>query len=248
MKGMFFSKTVLAPAWLGVWLVCVATASVAQAQGDLTPAMIAETDTRIQTQYGIKLPFLVQTLENVPVYKATSAFLGKYGSSMGIYFRKTLYLNENLFDAKGVDVSSPVNFGVLIHEAWHAYYDQVLSSTNRTAIEKIWANHYGTAGKGWDDSVWIGDEAVGNYLQGLSSLYANVASRKKAGKKLGVTLLNLYKRDYAGQDVYGYDDNGDMAPLPISAKEVQFALKIMGTAFPDPAILEAELEKRFPTP
>lgn len=231
-------------------LVCTLLTSLssnfALAAGDVTPSMAKVTMDRIQHDYGVRITYLENVLVQLPVYRASSDFLGKYGSSMGIYFRKALYLNESIFDSQGLSVD-PIAFGVILHEGWHGYYDQLLSYADRVQLENIWSNYYSQMpGTNRDRAIWIGDEAVGNYSQAIGSVYAHLAVRYREQKPISASLLRMYQSNYEGKDINGYDSDGTMSDLPISANEVSFYLRLTGATFPNSTQLPTVLAERFP--
>ena len=115
--------------------------SVSSFSSDLSPQMAQNTLNQFKTLYGAAPLHLNKTLFDVPFYRATPEFLAKYGSSVGIYFRKAVYLHQEQFLTTGINVDSPSVSNVVTHEGWHAYYDQILSRSDRQKIENIWTSY-----------------------------------------------------------------------------------------------------------
>ena len=239
-----------------LWVLCATFALStfpAWAAGDLTPEMVKETARRIEAKYLVRLPYLEKALEKVPVKKASNGELSKNGSTEGIYDQKTLYLNEALFDSGGLVVDG-AGLGIIAHEGWHAYYDQVMPADARKNLERIWIQNYSREKINTRDAaIWIGDEAVGNYAQGLASIYVAAVEHYLKKPSLGSRLLKTYKECFSGADIFGYysslDANGNdlpvrMSNLPISEAEIAVYSKVSENAFPAPADLLKTLAAR----
>jgi hypothetical protein len=221
--------------------------SAAQAAGDLTPRMVQETLRRVSAQTHTRFPFLEQVLNQVPVKRATSEFLQQNGSTVGIYFRRTLFLHESMFDAGGFNPDG-IAFGLLLHEAWHAYFDLIMPQPQKRNLENQWQSHYRRAGHSSSQAYVIGDEAIGSYAQLLASYYGFAVKRFTRDRALNERFLGDYRKAFNGADAYGYDDDGTQANVPASPAERAALLAITGGAFPTTENLIQTLEQRIPAP
>ena len=209
---------------------------------DLTDAMARMTVSRMKTSYGAAPAYLEPTILGVPVYRASSEFLRQYGSSVGIYFRRAIYLNEGLFLPDSLDTDSPATLAILAHESWHAYYDQLMPQAQRTALERYWASYYGGSR---DQAVCFGDEAAGNYIQGITTAYVYTANQYKKKHALSPGVLRIYDSAYQAADLSGYCSGDDTAPRTISDYEKRVALGVSGGAFPPTSTLLVTLQQRL---
>ncbi len=216
----------------------------AHAAGDVTPSMAQETMRRISAMYFVSFPYLNQVLQQVSIKRATPDFLQQNGSSIGIYFRRTIFLNQDLIDAQGIQVDG-AGFGIFLHEAWHAYFDLLMPQDRKSALESAWLRYYSTGGHSHDDSLVIGDEAIGNYLQSLGTVYGFAVKRYQHDGLLKPSMMAVYKTNYDGKDVYGYNSDGVATLLPISGPEKEAILREAGGAFPAPANLLSALSQRI---
>ena len=228
----------------GLLLAVLTQTPLVQAAGDISPAMAEETIHRISAMYFISIPYLNEVLNQVPIKRATPEFLVQNGSSIGIYFHSTLYLNQSLIDAQGIQIDG-AGFGILLHEAWHAYFDLLMPQDRKRSLENQWVSYYSHGGHSEEDSLVIGDEAIGNYVQSLATVYGFTVKRYQRDGMLRPSMLESYRRQYEGIDVFGYNSDDIATDLAISAPERAAFHQVSGGVFPSAANLLTTLAQRI---
>ena len=189
--------------------------------------------------------YLSQVLGQIPFERATTSYLKKNGSSVGIYYRKKVYLGDSILPDNRALFGQMVEVNTVSHESWHAYYDQLMPRSEYKNLRQYWDRYYGRTGfLGFkNDAECFGDEAIAMYLGGLSGLYAALASAHSRGQ-LTPTKMRMYENAYRGKSVRGYC-GGKTANREISRYEIQVALRAAGDFFPAPEILVKVLDLRF---
>ncbi len=227
-------------------------AGVARAEGDLTPGMVQESRKQLWTQYRLAVPYLSEVMESVPFRRDSGdRLLHQFGSSMGIYMlsgplRGNLILNKTVLGSRGLDFE-PSSLAVVFHEGWHAYLDQLMPPAERRSLEEYWVNYYGSdKSTSRDTAICYGDEAMGSYVEGLAGKYASLVERYKRDGKLAAKLVQAYRRDYEGFELYGYCAEVEPSPRPISAHEMNIIRRVTANVFPKPEELVERLKLRFP--
>lgn len=222
----------------------------ASSQSDISNKMAKVTVARIKEQYGLELPFFTQVLTRVPIRKASPAFLTKYGSSMGIYINGRIYLDKSLFSThEGLNIDSKSALAIIIHEAWHAYYELLIPKADKDALDETFNAHYNRNGM-YPEEEWtcFGDEAIGNYYADLVAAYVFAAETFREERKITAGALGVYTRAFAGRHLYGYGTDQQPAPFAMSAIERILAQRIAGGAFPSPEKLSDTLMLRLGAP
>jgi hypothetical protein len=222
--------------------------AAAAPEGDVSDAAAKTILERVKEKYGLELPFLAQVLYHVPVSRAAPEFLKGYGSSVGIYVRGRVYVNRNLFRPDGaIDVDSSGSAAALLHECWHAYYELLLPSSEKAALNAEFCTYYNGAKK-YPAEEWMcfGDEAIGNYYGDLMAAYAYVVGKFLQTGTVPEGALTLYRNSFEAKELRGYGTDDSPAPLPISAAERAAAQRMAAGAFPPPDKLIETLRKRFP--
>ncbi len=237
--------------WLIVASLLLTPAPARAASGsDITDATAKAILAQVKQQYGLELPFFAQVLSRVPVMKASPEFLKRYGSSVGIYLRGRVYVNQRLFRPDGtINVESSSAVAALLHESWHAYYELLLPEAEKTALNEEFRSYYNPSGK-YPAEEWMcfGDEAIGNYYGDLMVAYAYAVKRYLQAGTVPEGMLKVYRSSFEAKELRGYGTDDSPAPLPISAAERAAAQRLTAGAFPPPDRLIETLRARFAAP